>query len=335
MKAPPENRNALLERLRASPDDWISGQDLCATLACSRTAIWKQIETLRRLGYSVEARPRMGYRLTGVPEAPLPGEVEPRLTTQTLGRPLAWLPSVDSTNRWLSEKAEAGAPEGLVVTADTQTAGRGRLDRGWYSPPALNLYASVLLRPDVPLERAPSLALLIGLAVRRAIRQLAPALNIRIKWPNDIWLDGHKLCGILCDMHAEPDRIHHVVAGIGLNVNTTARDFPSDIRDTATSLRQAAGRFFPRAEVLAAILNTLEPVYHDWIAQGLAPFLEELNDADLLKGRRVTLAQGARLLSGQAGGIGPDGALLLDTPGGPTSIYSGDVTIRTISGLRE
>lgn len=335
MKASPEHRNALLERLRASPDDWISGQELCASLACSRTAIWKQIETLRRLGYSVEARPRMGYRLTGVPEAPLPGEVEPRLTTQTLGRPLVWLPSVDSTNRWLAEKAEAGAPEGLVVTADTQSAGRGRLDRGWYSPPALNLYASVLLRPDVPLERASSLALLLGLAVRRALRPLAPDLDFRIKWPNDVWLGGHKLCGILCDMHAEPDRIHHVVAGIGLNVNTTAKDFPRDIRATATSLRQAAGRFFPRAEVLAALLNALEPAYRDWTVRGLAPFLDELNEADLLKGRQVTLSQGGQLIAGRADGIAPDGALLLATPAGLTPIYSGDVSIRSISGLRE
>jgi BirA family biotin operon repressor/biotin-[acetyl-CoA-carboxylase] ligase len=335
MTAPPEPRNVLLERLRASPDDWVSGQDLCAALNCSRTAIWKQIEALRRHGYTVDARPRMGYRLTGVPEAPLPDEVAPRLTTDTLGRQLAWLPSVDSTNRWLAEKADAGAPDGFVVTADTQTAGRGRLDRGWYSPPAINLYASLLLRPDVPLDRAASLALLLGLAVRRALCQLAPGLDIRIKWPNDIWIGSRKVCGILCDMRAEPDRIHHVVAGIGLNVNTTTQDFPRDIRPHATSLRMAAGRFFPRAEVLAAILNALEPVYRDWIAHGLEPFLAELNEADLLKGRAVTLAQGARLLTGLAAGIAPDGALLLTGPDGIASIYSGDVSIRSISGLRE
>ncbi len=330
-----DHREVLLERLRASPDGWLSGQALCAALHCSRTAIWKHIEALRHLGYAIEARPRLGYHLTGVPEAPLPAEVAPRLTTRTLGRELTWLPLVDSTNRWLAEKADAGAAEGYVVTADTQTAGRGRLDRGWHSPPALNLYASLLLRPTVPLDRAASLTLLLGLAVRRAVRSLAAGLAVRIKWPNDIWIDGRKLGGILCEMRAETDRIHHVVAGIGLNVNTTARDFPPDIRASAISLRQASALFFPRAEVLAAILNELEPVYREWLNQGLAPFLDELNDADLLKGRTVTLAQGDQLLSGVATGIARDGALLLTTPDGVTPVYSGDVRIRSISGLRD
>ncbi len=324
----------LLTRLRAHPQGWISGQSLCADLHCSRNAIWKQVEVLRRFGYTIEARPRLGYCLTGAPEAPIPGEVESRLTTRVLGRELAWLPSVDSTNRWLAEKADHGAREGLVVTADTQTAGRGRLDRLWHSPPALNLYLSILLRPAVPLDRAASLSLLLGLALRRAIRALAPELDPRLKWPNDIWIQGRKVCGILCDMRAEPDRIHHVVAGIGLNVNTTAGDFPEKLRPTATSLRLAAGRSFLRAGVLATLLNELEPAYQEWSAHGLAPFLDELNKADLLKGRLVTLTQGTHLLASRANGIAPDGALLLQTPAGITSVYSGDVSIRSISGLR-
>ncbi|MFO7535004.1 MAG: biotin--[acetyl-CoA-carboxylase] ligase [Kiritimatiellia bacterium] len=335
MTAKKEEPNTLLERLRANPQLWLSGQDLCVALNCSRTAIWKQIKNLRHQGYLIEARPRLGYRLASSPEAPLPAEVLARLTTRTLGRHLLWLPDVDSTNRWLTEKADAGTPEGLAVTADTQTAGRGRLNRDWFSPPGLNLYASLLLRPDVPLDRVASLSILLGLAVRRAVRSLAPELEPRLKWPNDIWLGGRKLCGILCDMRAEPDRVRHVVAGIGMNVNTGLQDFPPALHATATSLRLAAHRSFSRAAVLAALLNALEPVYHEWVRTGLASFADELIEADLLKGHRITLSQGERTLEGRADGIAPDGSLLLAGRAGTTSVYSGDVHIESISGLKK
>jgi BirA family biotin operon repressor/biotin-[acetyl-CoA-carboxylase] ligase len=179
-----------------------------------------------------------------------------------------------------------------------------------------------------------SLALVLGLALRRALLEQAPGLDPRIKWPNDIWLDGRKLCGILCEMRAEPDRVRHVVAGLGLNVNTTARDFPAALRATATSLRLASGRRHSRAALLAAFLNHLEPVYTAWAAEGLAPFQSELEQADLLRGRPITLVQGQRPLAGTAVGIAPDGALLLDGPQGIIPVYSGDVSIQTISGLR-
>lgn len=326
---------ALLERLRADPGAWLSGQALCQALACSRTAIWKQIETLRELGYGIEARPRCGYRLLETPDSPIPEEVQPRLTTARLGRQMTALAEIDSTNRWLADKAETNLPEGFTVTAEAQKAGRGRLDREWFSPTSLNLYTSILLRPAVPLDRVASLSLVLGLAVRRALLALAPELDPRLKWPNDIWIGDRKLCGILCDMRAEPERVRHVVAGIGLNVNITASTLPAALRPTATSLRIATGRPHSRAAVLAAILNQLEPLYDAWLADGLAPLQEELNRADLLRGRAITLSQGPRLLHGTAAGIAPDGALLLAGADGPTPVYSGDVSIRSIAGLRD
>jgi BirA family biotin operon repressor/biotin-[acetyl-CoA-carboxylase] ligase len=208
------------------------------------------------------------------------------------------------------------------------------MERDWHSPPSLNLYASLLLRPAVPLDRIASLSLILGLAMRRALLDLAPTLEIRLKWPNDIWINGMKVCGILCDMRAEPDRVRHVVAGLGLNINSQPGDFPAALRSTATSLRIATGNRQSRPAVLAAFLNHLEPLYEGWMKDGLEPFLAELNTADLLRGRSVTLAQGPRLISGIAAGIGPDGALLLSGPEGPLSVYSGDVSLRSISGLR-
>jgi BirA family biotin operon repressor/biotin-[acetyl-CoA-carboxylase] ligase len=334
MSKPAESHDHLLNLLRGQTD-WVSGQAICAALHCSRAAIWKQIEGLRQDGYVIEARPRMGYRITVLPEAPRPEEVRLRLTTRTFGRDMTWLPAVDSTNRWMAEKAETGAPEGCVIAADTQTAGRGRLDRTWFSPPGLNLYTSILLRPVVPLDRVASLALVLGLAVRRALRTLAPAIEPRLKWPNDLWVDNKKISGILCEMRAEPERVHHVVAGIGLNVNTEKKHFPKALQTTSTSLKIAGGRDFARAEVLAVLLNELEPLYRIWIKDGLSPFQDELNEADLLKGRAISLVQGTRTLTGTAMGVAPDGSLLLKTAEGIQSIYSGDVSIKSISGLRK
>lgn len=334
MRKSSEAHDNLLNLLRDRPD-WVSGQAVCASLHCSRAAIWKQIEGLRQAGYVIEARPRRGYRLTGLPEAPRPEEVRLRLTTRTFGREMTWLPAVDSTNRWMAQKAEAGALEGCVLAADTQTAGRGRLDRAWFSPPGLNLYASLLLRPDVPLERVASLALVLGLAVRRALKTLAPSLDPLLKWPNDLWIGNRKISGILCEMRAEPERVRHVVAGIGLNVNTVKSDFPKALQAGSTSLKIACKRDFARAEVLATLLNELEPLYRLWIREGLSPFQDELNRADLLKGREITLSQGPRILSGTAAGLAPDGSLLLKTADETLSVYSGDVSIKTISSLRK
>ncbi len=325
--------NGVLERIRAG--GWISGQALCDSLRCSRAAVWKQVQALRRQGYAIDARPRIGYRLIRPPDTPLPAEVIPRLTTRVLGRELLWLATVDSTNRLALQKADADAPTGLVVAADTQRAGRGRLERDWFSPPAKNLYASLLLRPRAPLDRIASLTLVLGLAIRRAIRTLAPGLEPRIKWPNDIWLGGRKLCGILCEMRAEPDRVRHVIAGIGLNVNAEAADFPAGLRATATSLNIETGQSYSRAALLAALLNEAEPLLARWEEAGLKPFLDEWAGADLLRGRAVTLTQGADERHGRADGIEPDGSLRLrDSSGSIRLIHSGDVHIRSIDGRR-
>jgi len=264
------------------------------------------------------------------PERPWPAEVQSRLTTACLGRSLIWLPAVDSTNRRLAEEADAGAPEGLVVAADGQTAGRGRLDHTWWSPPGFTLAVSILLRPAVPLDQVASLALLLGLAVRRTLQALPAGLAPQLKWPNDVWLNGRKVGGILCDMRTESGRIRHVTAGIGVNVNGARQDFPPDLRDTATSLQRATGNPWNRAALLAALLNTLEPVYRIWEREGLAPFLAEWRAADLLLGRDLVIEQGARRLVGRADGIEPGGALRLKQDNGEIQIvHAGDAHLRS------
>ncbi|MDR2849104.1 MAG: biotin--[acetyl-CoA-carboxylase] ligase [Verrucomicrobiota bacterium] len=313
--------------LRGAEGREVSSRVLCERLGVSRAAVWKQVETLRAEGYTIEACTRRGYRLVHAPDRPSASEVLPRLTTRRIGRELRYLPETGSTNRDVAALAQGGAEEGLVVVADRQREGRGRMTRPWFSPPGVNLYFSLLLRPDVEPGRASSLPLVAGLAVAEAVERLAPEAQPRIKWPNDILCGGKKLCGVLCEMQAETDRVSHIIPGLGVNVNLTGAMLPEALRDRATSLKILTGRAFARAEVLAAILNAFEPLYDRWCADGLEPLLPDLQRRDALFGREIELTQGGHAVTGRADGVMPDGALRLVTAQGAVPMYSGEAHI--------
>lgn len=317
----------ILEILRAAGAE-VSGQAICEQLGISRTAVWKHIGELRQIGYDITAHPRRGYLLQQTPNRPLALEVAPLLRTKFLGRRLHFVDAIDSTNRRLTAMAEDGAPEGSVLVADSQTGGRGRMGRTWFSPAGANLYVSMLLRPPVPPQQAPSLSLAVGVAAARALRALLPRLPVRIKWPNDLMLNGKKLGGILCEMRSEPDRVHYVVVGIGLNVNVAAEQFPPGLHDGAVSLKMATGRDVSRPQLLAELLAQTEAVYRPWIREGLAPFLKELETESFLKGRQLTVELPSGTVSGKAVGVTAAGALILETAAGRREILSGDVHIR-------
>ena len=191
----------------------------------------------------------------------------------------------------------------------------------------MNLYASILLRPDVEPMRAATLPLVVGLALAESLEALAPEVRPQIKWPNDVLVGGRKICGILCEMQAENDCVRHVVAGFGVNVNLAAEGLPEALRERATSLRIETGRTFSRAAVLAAFLNRFEPRYDRWRAEGFEPLLPAMAQRDALRGRTVSLEQGGRRIAGCAEGLQPDGALLLATAEGVVPVYSGEAHI--------
>lgn len=314
----------ILALLREADGAEVSSRVLRERLGVSRAAVWKQVEGLRARGYEIEACTRRGYRLVNAPDTPGAAEVVPLLRTRMLGRECRYVPETGSTNRDMADLAQSGAAEGLVLAAGSQTAGRGRMTRAWFSPPEVNLYFSMLLRPSVEPGRAASLPLVAGLAVAKALEGLAAGLKPQIKWPNDILCGGKKICGILCEMQAETDRVRHIIPGIGVNVNLTRGLLPEELRNRATSLRIETGRGFSRAAVLAAILNSFEPLYDCWRAEGLGPLLPEIRLRDALFGRVITLNQGVGDVTGKADGIQPDGALRLATAQGVISIYSGE-----------
>ena len=324
--------DAIVMLLREADGGEVSSRILCERLGVSRAAVWKQIEALRADGYEIEACTRRGYRLVRVPDKPCAPEVVPLLTTTRFGRDLRYAAETGSTNRDVAALAQAGAAEGVVVVADQQCEGRGRMARQWFSPPGVNLYFSLLLRPDVELARAASLPLVAGLAVAEAIERIAPEVRPEIKWPNDILCGGKKLCGVLCEMQAETDRVCHVILGLGVNVNLTREMLPDELHARATSLKIIAGRGFSRGAVLATILNALEPLVDRWCADGLEPLLPALRQRDTLFGREIELEQGGRRIAGRADGIFPDGALRLQTPQGAVPIYSGEAHIGSGNG---
>ena len=237
-----------------------------------------------------------------------------RLATRWLGRAYEWRERCASTNDVAAERARAGAPAGLVVAAETQTAGRGRLGRTWHAPAGENLTFSCLLRPARAASEIPPLTLLVGAAVAEALAPLG--VEPRLKWPNDVELVDatgvrRKLAGILTETATAGERVEHVIVGIGLNVNTTT--FPDDLKHRATSLRLALGRTLERAELLADILAALEPRVEDFDRRGAAAAVEAFAAHARLPDRCRVSAPGQpnRVLEGIALGVDPDGALLL------------------------
>ena len=314
-------------------DGMLSGEAVAARLGVSRTAVWKQVQALRARGYTIEARNRSGYRLAAAPNAAIPSEVAPRLQTRILGRTYHYLGRTDSTNTVLAKLAARGAPGGTVVVAEQQGAGRGRMKRGWHSPPGVGLYCSILLRPRIGAARVTSLPLVAGLAVADAVAPHLPAASPpAVKWPNDILVGGKKLCGILCELQTGTGGAYHVIVGIGLNVNFTARDFPPELQQTATSIRLAGGDVVSRPALLAELLLRLETDVDQWRREGLAPFLPRLRACDALAGRTVTIDRvSGEPLTGVADGVYADGALRLRLPDGrEEAVYSGDAHIRRL-----
>mgnify|MGYP006415645919 CR=1 FL=1 len=317
----------ILTILRQS-GDFVSGTLLCEELGVSRTAVWKHVNKLRERGYCITSVRHRGHRLDSSPDLLVPEEVIPRLQTDRFGRDYRFLEETVSTNAVASRLANEGCPEGAVVVADAQSGGRGRLSRGWFSPPSSNLHVSVVLRPEVAPGQAPQMALVTAVVLRRAIQTSAPCPDISIKWPNDVLIAGRKVGGILCEMGADMDRVKHLVVGVGVNVNTSLEDFPPEIGDQATSLCTAVGHEVRRSRLLGTFLNDLESAYDVWRSDGLAPFLPELRDYSTLLGRHVALTQLSETLEGIAEDLSPDGALLLRlTDGQLREVLCGDVHI--------
>lgn len=322
----------ILSVLRQSGGD-ISGEDLCRDLKISRAAVWKHIQSLRELGYAIGSATHRGYRLTAAPNLPLPWEIEGHLETARLGREIEYCAVAESTNPLAIEAAKNQAAEGFCVVADQQKQGRGRLRRPWFSPPSRNLYLSVVLRPPIAPLALPQISLIAALALARACKDWLPeSADIRVKWPNDVFVNQGKVAGILCESASETDRVHYAVVGIGVNLNLKTEDLPGEIADTATSLQIVGGSEVDRPRFAANLLNHLEPMYFAWCRDGLADFLPELEEMSLMRDRQVDVETVSGRRSGIAVGITEDGGLRLRNPQNDHEevVYCGDISLTPV-----
>ncbi|MHB9112034.1 MAG: biotin--[acetyl-CoA-carboxylase] ligase [Thermoleophilia bacterium] len=311
-----------------SEDRYSSGQAISRKLNMTRSAVWKHIVKLRERGYVIEASPRHGYRLAGRPDKLLPAEIGPLLKSEVVGGRIVHLEETGSTADEARRLIGDNATEGTVVIAEAQSSGRGRLGREWKTPPGQVIALSVVLYPSLSPTQVPLLSLATGIAVRNAVESVTGGeASPAVKWPNDVYLNGKKLVGVLVEMAAELDQVKWAIASIGINVNNSFRD--TQLADTATSLAVELGRKFSRRELVAAVLNELDSIYsRSRTPAGLDSIRRDFEKIDLLQGRRIEVVTPAGKVDGIAMGIDAEGRLLVRESGGGTrAFFSGEATL--------
>ena len=340
----------ILSALRANPDG-VSGAQLAEQLAISRAAIWARMDDLRKVGYDIEAGPHFGYKLVNWPDALHADDLLARLNlvgqaprqsssfterqldrrdacpTKIVGRDIQVFEQTTSTNDVVEKLARDGVKEGVVVFAESQTKGRGRLGRVWQSPTRKGLWFSVLLRPNLRPQEATQLTVISATALRRAIKTVT-GLTADIKWPNDLLIGGKKVVGILTEMSAEVDRVRHIIIGIGVDVNQDANEFPAELRKIATSLKIEAGEGICRAELATEIIRELDFDYARIGAGKFSEVADEWEAACVTIGKNVTVHTGVLKFRGRAEALDDDGALLVRTEHGLLErVIGGDVML--------
>ncbi|RLB15300.1 MAG: biotin--[acetyl-CoA-carboxylase] ligase [Deltaproteobacteria bacterium] len=319
-------KDELLWYLRRGEGCWVSGEDLSGKMGISRSAVWKQISRLRQEGYAIRSSSKKGYLFLGVPEMLLPAEIREGIGTEIFGRrDIAYFGELDSTNRKAKEMAAEGAPEGTLVVAEEQSRGRGRIGRSWYSPAREGIYMSLILRPKLPPNEAPKITLVTGVSVAEALLAVTP-LQPAIKWPNDILVNGRKICGILTETSTEMDAIDFVVVGVGMNVNTP--EFPDELNEIGTSIYLETGKAFDRVTLLQEFLHQFEQLYFTFLKSGFESIGKRWGELSILMGKDVTVQMIDRSCSGRVLKLDRDGALIIRSENGELEkIYSGDIHI--------
>ena len=317
----------ILEMLRSASGNFVSGEIIAEKLEVSRTAIWKHIQSLRKIGYQIASSERLGYKLEELPDLLLPEIVQYELQTKIIAASarIVYKDSVDSTNELAKKLAYNGAADGTIVIAEEQTGGKGRLERSFFSPKSKGIWFSIILRPLCTPKDAPKFTLMAAVAVVRALEKFN--LRTGIKWPNDILYDGRKLVGILTEMSAEIGHVNYIVVGIGINVNVRREEFPADIREIAASLSEMNGENLNRAKIFRAILEEFDKLY---ISCNFDEVFKIWRKFNITLGEKVTVlsAESGEIFTGTAIDIDNEGALIVDSGGERKIVYAGDVSIR-------
>ncbi len=311
--------------------DYVSGQELSSLLGVSRTAIWKNIKILKEEGFEIDAINNKGYKLVAQPDTVDAETVLPLLNTKALGRVLFCYSETDSTNTRAKAAGETDGVDGSLFIADLQTAGKGRRGRSWEAEKGTIVAMTYLLRPDINIACVSRITLVAAVALARALAQI-DGINPQIKWPNDVVINGRKVCGILTEMSSEGMDINYVVVGIGINVYNNS--FPPELADRATSIKLENGVGYNRSKLIAAVTNEFEQLYNQFVeAEDLTFLKDEYNSLLVNKDKQVYVISGDERTEYTALGLSPDGGLLVrDANGAIQNIISGEVSVRGIYG---
>ncbi len=303
----------------------ISGERIAKEIGVSRSTVWRWVQRLREVGVRVKGKPNTGYFLERVPDILTPDLLRQQLKGSIFGKKIHHFFRIDSTNRVAMDLGYSGEPEGSLVLAEEQTAGRGRAGRTWHSERASGIYATLLLRPRLSPVQAPLLTMLAGLSAYSAI-QAQTGLQPDLKWPNDLMLRGKKLGGILTEMHADTSLVKFVIVGIGINVNQDK--FPAELGTAATSLRIESAKNQSRLELLARLLREFETDYARFLRDGATSITERFSQvSSYAMGKKVRVTNGGDNFTGITAGLRPEGLLQVQRDDGSIdTVFAGDVT---------
>ena len=293
--------------------------------------MWKAINQLKEAGYEIEAQQNKGYRLMAAPDLMTEAEIKSLMHTEWVAKEVLYFDTIDSTNTKAQELAEKGYPSGTLVVADKQESGKGRRGRSWVSPSGTGIFMTLMIKPDINPNNASMLTLVAALAVAKAITSVTGE-EAMIKWPNDIVVNGKKVCGILTEMNAQFDYINNIVVGVGINVHNES--FPEEISQMASSLMiEAGGKRFHRAQIIAETMLYFEQYYDTFLkTQDLSALVREYDELLVNRNKSVRVLDPKEPFDGKAMGITPKGELIVDTWESRKLVSSGEVSVRGIYG---
>lgn len=311
-------------------DGYVSGQELCERFGVSRTAVWKAMNQLKKEGYEIESVQNKGYHLVKTPDILSKNELVSIRKTKWVGTEICYFDVTDSTNTQAKSLGEGDAPNGTLVVAGKQESGRGRRGRSFESPAGTGIFMTLLLRPEIEPQNASMLTLVSVLAVAKGIEHMVD-LPVQIKWPNDIVINGKKVCGILTEMSAQMDYVNYIVIGIGINVGN--EEFPEEIKDVATSIYLESGKHVNRAMLIEKIWEEFEDYYELYEkTQDLSSLVKEYDSYLVNRGQKVRVLDSKEPYEGKAMGITDRGELIVDTWEARRLVSAGEVSVRGVYG---
>lgn len=318
----------ILRALLEGEGSFVSGSRIARELGISRVGVWSRLEKLREGGFTVEAVRNRGYRLVEEPESFSPELVTARTELAGADIPIHFFPEIDSTNSEGERQLAAGRAVPFVVASCRQTAGRGRMGRRWHSPDEGNLYLSFVFRPQLAPSAMQAFTVWSGASICECLATNLD-LPVRVKWPNDLLVDGRKVGGILTEARIDADRTRDLILGLGLNLNCRCARWPPEIRKIATSLRDAAGRTLSLNRVAAQLVTSVNRAYHEFVEDRYRDRFESLwHRYDALSGKLIEYTEKQTLRIGIANGIDPGGGLrVLRSDGSTAILVSGEVSL--------